>query len=309
MASYRKPSDRSSSCTDGSNSASATATATASTHSSGQGSGRGKQPTKSTATTSSSTPASAASRGPSFTAEDEVREKDALAPIERIEAECDRRGIVSPGEAASHAFPASDEGIASCDVEGNPTERIRWEHDALIQEAIAKVNSRRSKRRADQIQVSGYDDDEPSSDDLLHRLDKELRSIPDGEKASYLQAFERRCPDVSPSDPYGRSRRIAMIRHCDNDTRLAAKRIVEYWEERRRTFGEDRCYLPMALHGTMKDQVSSMLERPMHHILSGQDVAGRKVLVSQLSPSTLEAGVTESNKMEVRQSLHSFVNR
>lgn len=305
MASSRNPGDRSSSCTDGSNSGSATAT----THSSGQGSGRERQPTGSTATTSSTTPASAASRGPSFTAEDEVREKDALTPIELIEAECDRRGIVSPREAASCAFPASDKGITSCDVEGDPNERIRWEHDALIQEAIAKVNSRRRKRGADQIQVSGYDDDESSSEDLLHRLDKELRSIPDGEKASYLQAVERRCPDASPSDPYGRSRQIAMIRHCDNDTRLAAKRIVEYWEERRRAFGEERCYLPMALHGTMKDQVSSMLERPRHHILSGRDVAGRKVLVSRFSPSTLEAGVTESNKMEVRQSLHAFVNR
>ena len=307
MASSRKPGDRSSSCTDGSNSASATATA--STHCSGQGSGRGSQPTGSTATTSSTTPASAASRGPSFTAEDEVREKDALTPIECIEAECDCRGIVSPCEAASYAFPASDKGIATCDVEGDPNERIRWEQDLLIQEAIAKLNSRRPKCRADQIQVSGYDDDESSSEDLLHRLDKELRSIPDGEKASYFQAVKRRCPDASPRDPCGRSRQIAMIRHCDNDTRLAAKRIIEYWEERRRTFGEDRCYLSMALHGTMKDQVSSMLERPTHHVLLSRDVAGRKVLVSQFSPSTLEAGVTESNKMEVRQSLHSFVNR
>ena len=145
--------------------------------------------------------------------------------------------------------------------------------------------------------------------DLLHRVDEQLRSIPDEEKASYLQAVERQCPDALTSDPCGRSHRIAMIRRCDNDTRLAAKRIVEYWEERRRTFGEDRCYLPMALHGTMKDQVSSMLERPTHHVLLSRDVAGRKVLVSQFSPSTLEAGVTESNKMEVRQSLHSFVNR
>ena len=305
MASSRNPGDRSSSCTDGSNSGSATAT----TRSSRQGSGRERQPTGSTATTSSATPASAASRGPSFTAEDEVREKDALTPIERIEAECDRRGIVSPREAASYAFPASDKGIASCDVEGDPTEGIRWEHDALIQEAIAKVNSRLRKRRADQMEVSGYDDDESSSKDLLHRVDEQLRSIPDEEKASYLQAVERQCPDALTSDPCGRSRRIAMIRHCGNDTRLAAKRIVEYWEERRRTFGEDRYCLPMALHGTMKDQVSSMLERPMHQILSGRDVAGRKVLVSQFSPSTLEAGVTESDKMEVRQSLHPFVNR
>ena len=301
MASSRNPGDRSSSCTDGSNSGSATAT----TRSSRQGSGREKQPTGSTATTSSATPASAASRGPSFTAEDEVREKDALTPIERIEAECDRRGIVCPREAASYAFPASDKGIASCDVEGDPTEGIRWEHDALIQEAIAKVNSRLRKHSADQMEVSGYDDDESSSKDLLHRVDEQLRSIPDEEKASYLQAVERQCPDALTSDPCGRSRRIAMIRHCDNDTRLAAKRIVEYWEERRRTFGEDRCYLPMALHGTMKDHVTVMLKQTTHRILQYKDNAGRSILIFDVSSSgsndNESTSAPESDKLEVRR--------
>ena len=265
-------------------------------------SGRGTQASsRSTTTTSSKTRTSASSCGPGFTAENEVRERASLTPFEWIEAECDLGGI-SPREAVSYSFTAGNEGTSSSNVENGQNESTRWEHDAVIREAIAKVTSRRRKRKAEQMGESSCGDEEASSDKLLRQLDQELRSIPDGEKDSYLQAVKRRCPDALPNDPSGRSRRIGMIRHCANDTRLAAERIVEYWEERRRTFGEDRCYLPMALHGTMKDQVSSMIEQPTHHILSGRDAAGRMVLVFEFSPSTLEVEVpaTESNKMEVR---------
>lgn len=246
--------------------------------------------------------ASALSRGPGFTAEDEALEVSALSPYEQIEIECDLRGI-PPEEAASRIFAAKggpDENKSS--PSQDETKNImQLELDASIDEAVAKVVGRRRRHVVpDENNGQGF-----SFDNLLRQLDRELRSIPDGEKASYLRAIECQCPDVLITHPSGRSRFVAMLKNCGNDDRVAAKRIVEYWEERLRTFGDDRCYLPMALHGTMKDQVAIMLKQATHRMPYRRDDAGRSVLVFDLLPSgfsdTNRISATESDKLEVRR--------
>lgn len=254
------------------------------------------------ATSTTPSTASANSRGPGFTAEDEAVEVATLSPCERIEIECDLRGI-SPEDAASRIFAtkgAAREPNRSLSRDGTMVQS--WlQLDTSIDEAVAKVARRRRRHAV----LDGNDEEGISSDSLLRQLDRELRSIPDGEKSPYLQANERQCPDALITHPSGHSRFMAMLKYCGDDPRVAAKRIVEYWEERRRTFGEDRCYLPMALHGTMKDHVAVMLKQTTHQMLHHKDNAGRSILVFDISSSgsndNESISAPESDKLEVRR--------
>ena len=245
----------------------------------------------------STKPSTAYVCGPGFTPEDSAMEVATLSPCERIEIECDLRGI-SPEEATSRIFAVrgGHADIGSTPSRNGNKTKIRPELDASIDEAVAKAVCRRKRHVVS-------DGERTSSDNLLRHLDQELRSIPDGEKATYLRAIARQCPDALIAYPSGRSRFVTMLKYCGDDPRVAAKRIIEYWEERRRTFGEDRCYLPMALHGTMKDQVANMLKRPTHRMPHGQDDTGRSILAFFMPPSEVGRNdricATKNDNMEV----------
>ena len=254
------------------------------------------------ATSTTPSTASANSRGPGFTTEDEAVEVATLSPCERIEIECDLRGI-SPEDAASRIFAtkeAAREPSRSLSRDGTMV-KSRPQPDTSIDEAVAKVARRRRRHTV----LDGNDEEGISSDSLLRQLDRELRSIPDGEKSPYLQANECQCSDALITHPSGKSRFMAMLKYCGDDPRVAAKRIVEYWEERRRTFREARCYLSMALHGTMKDHVTVMLKQTTHRILQYKDNAGRSILVFDISSSgsnnNKSISAPESDKLEVRR--------
>ena len=112
-----------------------------------------------------------------------------------------------------------------------------------------------------------------SMDQQLSLLLHELVALPGKEKAAYLRAVIR-CPDHANS----RSHQIKMLQRERNDAKRAAKRIARYWEERKLAFGEARAFLPMTLHGALGDDVASMLECRIYHVLADRDGAGRTIL-------------------------------
>ena len=117
-----------------------------------------------------------------------------------------------------------------------------------------------------------------SMDQQLSMLLHELVALPGRDKAAYLQAVIR-CPNQANSQ----SHQAAMLQREEYGAKRAAKRIARYWEERKLAFGEARAFLPMTLHGALGDDVASMLESRIYHVLADRDDAGRTILSCDLS--------------------------
>ena len=117
-----------------------------------------------------------------------------------------------------------------------------------------------------------------SMDHQLSLLLHELVALPGKEKAAYLRAVIR-CPNQANSQ----SHQAAMLQREEYGAKRAAKRIARYWEERKLAFGEARAFLPMTLHGALGDDVASMLESRIYHVLADRDDAGRTILSCDLS--------------------------
>ena len=212
-----------------------------------------------------------------FTPADEVREWSTRTPAEAVEAERDLRGV----SAHQAILNLQDRGELTADVAGPALAR-----------AVQELNV-----------VSAI---EASTETVwLQRLEQELAGIPPADKSAYVEAVAK-CPELALND---RSRRLGMLRRMENITaatasggdvdcpRLAARRLVRHWEERRNVFGDDLCYLPMTLHGAMRDEVASVMAHRVHRILPEVDRGGRAVLLSDVSKAVRE---TLSIKSEVR---------
>lgn len=211
-----------------------------------------------------------------FTAADEVRELSTRTPAEAIEAERDLRGV----SAHQAILNLQDRGELTADVA-----------EPALAQAVQELNV-----------VSAI---EASTEAVwLQRLEQEVAVIPIADKSAYVVAVAK-CPELALND---RSRRLSMLRRMENIAaataaggdvdcpRLAARRLVRYWEERRNVFGDDLCYLPMTLHGAMRDEVASIMAHTVHRILPEVDRGGRDVLLSDVSKAVRE---TLSIKSEV----------
>ena len=106
-------------------------------------------------------------------------------------------------------------------------------------------------------------------------LRAELLRIPPHQKRSYTDAVQR-CPDQTDQRI-----QLAYLRRDGYDAHVAASRIVQYWENRRAVFGEDRCYLPMTLDGAAREEVGDMRSESLTYsttVLPVRDVNGRAVV-------------------------------
>ena len=74
----------------------------------------------------------------------------------------------------------------------------------------------------------------------LRNLDESIALIPDVEKAAYLEA-KKRAPELveTESDP------TCFLRLHEYDYWKAAERMVSYWKERKKAFGDDNFVLPL----------------------------------------------------------------
>ena len=108
---------------------------------------------------------------------------------------------------------------------------------------------------------------------IIRRLDDELRRIPSTDKLAYYCAIESSCPDAISIE-----RKLAFVEYNNGSIPRAAKQIVSYWQGRLEVFGAERAYLPMALSGTLQDEVLNFTSMKTLQPLPMKDTAGRTVL-------------------------------
>eukprot|EP00549_Striatella_unipunctata_P023249 CAMPEP_0118679772 /NCGR_PEP_ID=MMETSP0800-20121206/3971_1 /TAXON_ID=210618 ORGANISM="Striatella unipunctata, Strain CCMP2910" /NCGR_SAMPLE_ID=MMETSP0800 /ASSEMBLY_ACC=CAM_ASM_000638 /LENGTH=324 /DNA_ID=CAMNT_0006575799 /DNA_START=641 /DNA_END=1612 /DNA_ORIENTATION=- len=115
--------------------------------------------------------------------------------------------------------------------------------------------------------------------DLVEELDAELEKIPSDQKEAILGAMEQ-CPEqVTNKD------KEKFLRRVDLNPKLAAQRMVDYWERRRYLFGQERCYRPLTLNGALEGDRETM-ECGVCFVLPENDLSGRSIFY--YDPSQLD---------------------
>mmetsp|Transcript_13731 Transcript_13731/g.23835 ORF Transcript_13731/g.23835 Transcript_13731/m.23835 type:complete len:187 (+) Transcript_13731:185-745(+) len=105
----------------------------------------------------------------------------------------------------------------------------------------------------------------------LAEFERELSQIPAPLLKDYKEAMER-APELVQTE----SNPLKFLRCEKYDAAKAARRMSMYWKTRRKCFGDDRAFLPMKLHGAMKDDIC-VVESAIVSILPN-DMNGRGVL-------------------------------
>jgi hypothetical protein len=113
------------------------------------------------------------------------------------------------------------------------------------------------------------------TDDMLENgtnlIQEALLEIPDADKQAYLEALERSPQLVKrETDP------VAFLRCEKYDAWAAAKRLVAYWEVRKKVFGNERAFLPMTQTGAIAEDME-YLRKPLLTLLP-DDEHGRPVI-------------------------------
>jgi hypothetical protein len=123
-------------------------------------------------------------------------------------------------------------------------EEEQAEREALTEEERQSIHK----------EVYGSEDELEETDTMVENavllLQEALHEIPDAEKQAYLEALERAPLLVErESDP------IQFLRCEKYDAWAAARRLVAYWEVRKKFFGPDRAFLPMTQTGAMAEDM------------------------------------------------------
>jgi hypothetical protein len=107
----------------------------------------------------------------------------------------------------------------------------------------------------------------------FQELDQELQNIPNNDKKQWIMA-EERCPQLC-DDKF----KLMFLRCEILNVKLAAKRIVKYWEKRVELFGDSKAFLPLVLgdDGPFKDD-SEGLKIGFIRCTNTYDAAGRPIL-------------------------------
>ncbi|KAL3784797.1 hypothetical protein HJC23_013837 [Cyclotella cryptica] len=105
----------------------------------------------------------------------------------------------------------------------------------------------------------------------LAALYNELDDIPLSEKAALVYVQQTKPELVGDDEVF----RFLLVENFK--AREAARRLVRYWNERYRLFGQDKFCLPLTLKGALKDD-SLALSRGYVQILPQADTAGRAVI-------------------------------
>ena len=211
---------------------------------------------------------------PTFTAEDERRERAGLTVRDVCEIEADLRGLVLDEHAAGGlgGGPAS----ATGSIASNGVERGRAK-SSCAHATSAHINS-------DSVLLSQLHEEmnklEKAYNKHVHVPSTFSSSATDTMQlpptSAYRQA-QRRCPDQLTND-----RLLAFLETEKGDAARAAWRLARYWNYRLDLFGESRCYRPMTLlpGGAMEDEVENLSVRRIYEPLPGNitDEAGRSII-------------------------------
>lgn len=107
---------------------------------------------------------------------------------------------------------------------------------------------------------------------LEERLRQSLNQIPAVEKKAYLEALQVQSPSnliEAESHP------LRFLQREDFDCTKAARRLVDYWEERKKAFGE-KAFRPLALNSYTKEAIDALKDRVFLHL--PDDNEGRPVV-------------------------------
>lgn len=130
------------------------------------------------------------------------------------------------------------------------------------------------------------EDDPHWVDELLASFDSELDMIRPERKAAVLAAAEG-CPELVSSP----KRRMQFLRSEDYDPRLAADRMVRYWEKRLDLFGPLKAFVPLTIDDALGvGEIRALRSGEIRFL--GLDDAGRAILYKDHSfrPSSAEEG-------------------
>lgn len=104
----------------------------------------------------------------------------------------------------------------------------------------------------------------------LHLLKVELENMPDNMKTSFAHA-QHVAPDLVCD------RHLSRFLYAEEyNVKLAARRLVTYWEHRKKVFGEDYL-LPLTLSGAMKNHVQTLYDGYLN-LLPQKDNFGRAII-------------------------------
>jgi len=225
---------------------------------------------------------------PTFTAEDERRERAELTAEDVRRIESDLRGLVLDGGEAWAAAPAAAAGAstssttawgatapgigtggggASASTAAAATATALL---AQLDEAMAKLEEQQQQQ---QQQQQG-----PTQNGTLGSYGGGGGSGTDDmpSTAAYRRA-QQRCPDQLTPD-----RLLAFLETERHDPPRAARRLARYWTYRLDLFGEERCYRPMTLlpGGAMEPEVPNLSARRIYEALPDgvTDEAGRSIV-------------------------------
>mmetsp|Transcript_26833 Transcript_26833/g.61732 ORF Transcript_26833/g.61732 Transcript_26833/m.61732 type:complete len:1310 (-) Transcript_26833:22-3951(-) len=141
--------------------------------------------------------------------------------------------------------------------------------------------------------------EELNESDVLEAIEIMPATIP---KMSYLQAMEK-CPRIARKEASPK-----LFLRCEaNDPKAAARRLLKYWDLRRRIFGKKRAFLPMdasgrgALEANEPGSNSSNLSQRYLRILPN-DLLGRPVILWDRSAM----GTVTSFEEEARRWFYIF---
>ena len=189
--------------------------------------------------------------GPVFTFQDEEREIASLTMDEMARINADLLGVAPrrfrriAGGGSGNSAAAAEDG-----TEIPTTRRLRF------------------GSLASQSTISTTCDPESA----LAGLELALNMLPVDRVSAYRRA-QMECPGEVSDE-----RKMAFVRREDGNLALAAARLARYWQFRLNAFGENRCFQPLTLAGSMIDEVVPMINHRIYNVLPVTDTAGRAII-------------------------------
>lgn len=110
----------------------------------------------------------------------------------------------------------------------------------------------------------------------IRQMKQELQTIPKDEKMAFLQA-QAKLSKSNYETEFGDHRMMRFLQFEGMNPKLAAQRVVFYWESRLEVFGPQTFLLPMTLDGALKDDLVA-IEFGVAYILPQSDSSGRPIL-------------------------------
>jgi lipase chaperone LimK len=156
--------------------------------------------------------------------------------------------------------------------------------DALLAKAMAAMSvEEREQSIFDVHGVSGVVHEEPSFVRAkLEDMEMELSKLTRGNKEAHMQAEAQNKEHV-----ICRKLRLRFLRAESFNARLAAGRMVRFFEEKKKLFGPDKLTKEIKLRDLDKED-RKFLDRGLFQIVPQRDRAGRRIIIAM--PMMREAG-------------------